>query len=324
MTIERRCHVNFGTNQWFKMHTAIGDEQLNVDVRNDETIAPSWRHFTTTRAKITIGVLVVLWIVGVSLLDRSRDEPVALTSLLSIGPVVASLALAPVVTTCSALLALALSIPLGAGDFRFLSIQHFVDTGDVVVIGSLSVYISILRERSMQLLALSERRATRDGLTGILNRRAVFYMGDRLAEWRHEIRPPMALMMIDVDHLKEVNDTYGHHAGDRVLTAVSERLTSALRTGDVVGRYGGDEFVAILIGGGRDDFDRIAERIIDSMHDAVVPVEGGDHAISVSIGLSDLGPNETDLQPALLRADVALYESKRNGRGRFTRDDQSF
>ncbi len=316
--------MKFGANQWFRTHLTIGSDHMNVDLSDDGTISPGRRHSTTARAKMTIGVLTVLWIVGVSLLDRSRHEPVALTSLLSIGPVVASLALAPVVTACSALLALGLSIPLGAGDFRFLSIQHFVDTGVVVVIGSLAVYISILRERSMQLLALSERRATRDGLTGILNRRAAFDIGDRLAEWRHEIRPPMALMMIDVDHLKEVNDTYGHHAGDGVLTAVSERLTSALRAGDVIGRYGGDEFVAILIGGGRDDFDRVAERIIDLMRDVVVPVEGGDHAVSVSIGISDLGQSETDLQPAFLRADRALYESKRNGRGRFTRDDQSF
>ncbi len=314
----------FGAKQWIRTHLTIGGDHMIVHLSDDGNFSPGRRHFATARAQMTIGVLALLWIVGVSLLDRSRDEPVALTSLLSIGPVVASLALAPVVTACSALLALGLSIPLGAGDFRFWSTQHFVDTGVVVVIGGLSVYISILRERSMQLLALSEQRATRDGLTGILNRRAVFEIGDRLAEWRHEIRPPMALMMIDVDHLKEVNDTYGHHAGDRMLTAVAECLTTALRAGDVIGRYGGDEFVAVLIGGGRDDFDRVAERIIDLMHDAEVPVEGGDHVVSVSIGISDLGPNEADLQPALLRADRALYESKRNGRGRFTRDAQSF
>ena len=310
-----------GAERWFTDSTSSSGH-LDVEVSEDGTLSPGRRHFTTARARMVIGALVVIWIIGVSLLDRSRNEPVALTSLLSIGPVVASLALAPVMTAYSALLALALSIPLGAGDFRFLSMQHFVDTGVVVVIGSLSVYVSILRDRSMKLLILSEQRATRDGLTGILNRRAVFDIGDRLAEWRHEIRPPMALMMIDVDHLKEVNDTFGHHIGDRVIGAVSERLTAALRAGDVIGRYGGDEFVAVLVGGGRDDFDRVALRIIESMHEAVVPVEGGDHSISVSIGISDLGPNESDLQPALLRADRALYESKRNGRGRFTRNDQ--
>ncbi len=311
-----------GVKKWFSGHSSVSGDHLGVGVGEDGTLLPSRRHFTTARARMVICVLVVLWIVGVSLIDRSRDEPVALTSLLSIGPVAASLALTPVMTACSALLALVLSVPLGAGDFRFLSMQHVVDTGVVVVIGSLSVYVSILRERSMQLLALSEQRATRDVLTGILNRRAVFDIGDRLAEWRHEIRPPMALMMIDVDHLKEVNDTFGHHIGDRVIGAVSERLTAALRAGDVIGRYGGDEFVAVLVGGGRDDFDRVALRIIESMHEAVVPVEGGDHSISVSIGISDLGPNERDLQSALLRADHALYESKRNGRGRFTRNDQ--
>jgi diguanylate cyclase (GGDEF)-like protein len=201
-----------------------------------------------------------------------------------------------------------------------LSTQHFVDTGVVVVIGCLSVYVSILRESSMQLLALSEQRATRDGLTGIMNRRAVFDIGNRLAEWRQEIRPPMALMMIDVDHLKELNDTYGHQAGDHVLTAVSDRLSAALRAGDVIGRYGGDEFLAVLIGGDRDDTNRVAERILALMHDSVIPSEGGNHTVTVSIGISDLGPDETDLQLALRWADHALYESKRGGRARFTRD----
>lgn len=247
----------------------------------------------------------------------------ALTSLLSIGPVVACLALPPVYTGGSALIAIFLSIPLGAGDFRFLSTQHFLDTGVVLVIGCLAVYVSHLRVRTTRLLALSEQRATRDVLTNALNRRAVFETGNRLAGWRHDIRPPLTLMMIDVDHLKEVNDTYGHQTGDHVIAEVSKRLATALREGDIVGRYGGDEFLAVLIGGNRVDTSSIAERTLGLMLEPVTYLEGHDLGVSVSIGISELGPDETEMQPALGRADNALYISKRCGRNRFTRDDPS-
>ncbi|NNN03267.1 MAG: GGDEF domain-containing protein [Acidimicrobiaceae bacterium] len=156
-------------------------------------------------------------------------------------------------------------------------------------------------------------------MTGILNRRAVFAFGNQLAALRSDDRPALSILMIDVEHLKEINDVNGHQSGDQVLTEVSELLTSAVRSGDVVGRYGGDEFLAILIGGEPSDTDAICERILSGMRDARFSSSRGEIAVSVSIGISELSPSENDLCEVLGRADHALYESKRHGRATFTR-----
>ncbi len=291
----------------------------SVWIKNDMTTEIDEFNRISSRAKIAIVVLVVLWTAVVSLIDRSHNQPIALTSLLAIGPVVSSLALSTFLTGSSALLSTLLTLPLGAGDYRFVSMQHLIDTSVVLVVGALSVYISYLRQKSAELLVLSEQRATRDSLTGILNRRAVFAFGNHLAALRSDDRPALSILMIDVDHLKEINDDNGHQCGDQVLTEVSQILSTALRSGDVVGRYGGDEFLALLIGGEPSETDAVCERVLSEMRNSKFSSSQGELHVSVSIGISQLSPSENDLGDVLARADHALYESKRRGRATSTR-----
>jgi diguanylate cyclase (GGDEF)-like protein len=146
--------------------------------------------------------------------------------------------------------------------------------------------------------------AYRDSLTGVWNRRA---LDDRLAELsrRGEAVPPVVL--VDVDHFKEVNDVHGHEAGDRLLATVSRRIRESVRTGDFVARYGGDEFAVVLMGASADEAIAVAERIRGSVEAAV------DIPVTLSVGVSTSGG---DRRLALMAADRALYDAKRSGRNR--------
>jgi diguanylate cyclase (GGDEF)-like protein len=160
------------------------------------------------------------------------------------------------------------------------------------------------------------RLATVDGLTGLLNRRA---MTERLESeirrtQRHE--QSLAVIAIDLDGLKRVNDTHGHAAGDAALRRVSEAMRSVCRASDVVGRWGGDEFLVLAPGDSQADARRLAERIRDA-----VSAHSGGPALSVSIGVATLAQHEPSLQALVRRADDALYEAKRQGRDRVVSSD---
>jgi diguanylate cyclase (GGDEF)-like protein len=161
-------------------------------------------------------------------------------------------------------------------------------------------------------------QATHDDLTGLLNRRAIFEQGERFAVLRSDVRPFVSLMLMDVDHFKNVNDTHGHLVGDEVLAGVAERLQEALRSGDLLGRYGGEEFLAMLVGGDHTAADAVASRTLDLMRNSPIVTSDGPLGITLSIGMSALASDERDLSGALQRADGALYESKRDGRARST------
>lgn len=164
----------------------------------------------------------------------------------------------------------------------------------------------------------AEEQAFTDTLTGLKNRRALNHVMKRLLMARR----PFAVMQLDLDFFKAVNDTHGHAAGDHVLQQVARSMVSETRETDTVARIGGDEFVLV--------FDRlqdptrldsIAERLISSVT-APIPYEGKICQVSASIGsaLFD-GVSETDAPALLAEADTALYAAKRAGRGRhFTYD----
>jgi diguanylate cyclase (GGDEF)-like protein len=160
---------------------------------------------------------------------------------------------------------------------------------------------------------IAEARALTDTLTGLANRRA---LDEALARVLDHGRP-FALMHLDLDYFKSVNDTYGHAAGDHVLVAVADVLRKATRDGDIVTRVGGDEFVLILPGPlNCDALLRIATRIIAGLEVPIV-FEGADCHISGSIGIelsTHFAP--VDLAQMQAAADAALYAAKRAGRGR--------
>jgi diguanylate cyclase (GGDEF)-like protein/PAS domain S-box-containing protein len=162
-----------------------------------------------------------------------------------------------------------------------------------------------------------KRRAQVDLLTGMNNRRQFFELAEKeLARTkRHGI--PTSVLMMDVDHFKSVNDTYGHHVGDRVLQKLSKVCTRTLREIDIPGRIGGEEFAILLPGTQYQQALDAGERLRLAVADTAVPVEHS-HAInlSVSIGVAQFGARDGSLEDMLKRADAALYAAKKAGRNR--------
>ena len=164
-------------------------------------------------------------------------------------------------------------------------------------------------------LALSEAsaraEAATDPLTGLRHRRG---LEAAFAEARGEDPGgrPSALLMVDVDHFKRVNDTYGHERGDQVLVELARRMTQTVRPGDVVLRLGGEEFVVLLPDAGADRARAAAERLRRGI--AHTPVAG--LPVTVSIGVATDGSDHADVADLLSRADRALYEAKHRGRDR--------
>lgn len=165
--------------------------------------------------------------------------------------------------------------------------------------------------------------ANHDSLTGLFNRRAFF---DR-AQVAFQLPSPcpsdghrLALVMLDIDHFKAVNDRYGHPAGDMVLKEVARRAKSVLRDGDVLARYGGEEFIVLLNVISSDTARVAAERLRTVMD--TEPVQVGDQAItvSVSVGLALRSSGAETLLQTIERADANLYRAKRQGRNRVVDD----
>ena len=166
---------------------------------------------------------------------------------------------------------------------------------------------------------LSEASA-RDSLTGLYNR---WYVIDKIeSEINRSLRngSPMALMMLDIDHFKNVNDTYGHTAGDQVLQIVARLLKESCRVYDVPGRYGGEEFCLVLPDIALPSTPAVANRIRQRLETTPMDVTGASLVVTASIGIAGLDATTRDpvLSPAALidRADHALYEAKHQGRNR--------
>jgi len=162
-----------------------------------------------------------------------------------------------------------------------------------------------------------QRVAALDPLTGVYNRR--FGLQRLSEEFGRSVRSgdPLGLMMLDLDHFKAINDTYGHLVGDRVLQAVVRSTRQVLREGDVLLRYGGEEFIIVLPGAGRDDLVQMAERVRRAVAEAEV-VEAGQHIpVTVSIGGCGLPhANTTSPQDLISVVDAAMYAAKESGRDR--------
>tara|TARA_R110002020_G_scaffold18931_30_gene65554 strand:+ start:852 stop:2216 length:1365 start_codon:yes stop_codon:yes gene_type:complete len=168
-----------------------------------------------------------------------------------------------------------------------------------------------------------EKRSTHDGLTGVLNRAA---FDERLeAEFAGADRHgrPLSLLMVDIDHFKRVNDSYGHQAGDRVLQSVAELFEQATRPGDIVARYGGEEFAIILPDTGEDAALSLAERLRLAVEDAVIACGSGiDLHLTVSIGCASREAHGTTPKALIKAADAALYAAKTTGRNRVSRSGE--
>ncbi len=268
--------------------------------------------------KVAVLVVSLVWLITMSILDIATGASLAFTALLCVAPVIASTALDVRLTACIAAIATALSVPLGLMEGNLTTTQHDLDVAVVVIVSFLALWVCRLRAQLLQALEVTHRQATYDGLTGILNRRAIVEQGERFAVLRPDVRPLLCVVLIDIDRYKSINDTHGHLVGDEVLAGVADRLSKALRDGDLLGRYGGDEFLAVLVGGDHTTANAVAGRALDLMRKSPIATSNGPVDVTLSIGLSALAAAERDLAGALRRADGALYDSKRHGRARST------
>jgi diguanylate cyclase (GGDEF)-like protein len=159
------------------------------------------------------------------------------------------------------------------------------------------------------------RLATVDGLTDTLNRRAFFERADSARMLALRLRKPIALMMLDLDHFKRLNDGFGHACGDEALRVFADTARGVLRDHDLMGRLGGEEFAVALPGTGLEGALHAAERLRVAVAEAPLLSCAGTYRMTVSIGLVMVDANEA-LTAALARADHALYAAKTAGRNR--------
>lgn len=158
--------------------------------------------------------------------------------------------------------------------------------------------------------------ATRDTLTGLLNRRAFIEAANiEFARARRQ-GEPLALLMLDIDHFKAINDCHGHAAGDEMLRAVSRAVMPCLRDYDVFARFGGEEFVALLPATYGEEATTVAERLRCAVESNNAWFEGQALRCTLSVGLAVLRPTQRDLDGLLREADLALYAAKEEGRNR--------
>jgi two-component system, cell cycle response regulator len=161
------------------------------------------------------------------------------------------------------------------------------------------------------------QHATRDQLTGLLNRREFDRIMAEEAERSRRFGHPLALVMVDIDHFKAVNDTHGHLAGDAVLREVAKTLTAQLRTVDRVARIGGEEFALVLVQTGRSAATEVAQRVVKAVAASPVIIESGvSLRLTISAGLAVLPEDVSWLELLIGAADRSLYAAKRGGRNR--------
>lgn len=160
------------------------------------------------------------------------------------------------------------------------------------------------------------REATTDPLTGVRNRRQFFTEAEREYSRALRYRSGFGVLMLDIDLFKNVNDRYGHHAGDAVLRKFAETCVGVLRTTDIFGRLGGEEFAVVLPEAGAEEAVATAERIRRQVENMAVVHEGTAIHCTVSVGVALLGQQDVAFDSVLRRADRALYAAKANGRNR--------
>ena len=162
-----------------------------------------------------------------------------------------------------------------------------------------------------------EREATRDSLTDLWNRRSTLVLLRREIARAQRDQKPLTVVMIDIDNFKQVNDRLGHLAGDQVLGEVTRRIAATLRTADIFGRIGGEEFLVILCPANEQTASDVMERARIACSARKVSIEEGDFEVTVSLGAAVI-EHVDDIESAtiLKAADVALYRAKNTGRNR--------
>ncbi|WP_193188082.1 PleD family two-component system response regulator [Nisaea sediminum] len=213
---------------------------------------------------------------------------------------------------------LAKSLDLGANDY----IMKPLDKNELTARTRTQIRRRRFQDRLRDNYERSLSMALIDSLTGLYNRRYLETYLKSLMDSAVERRKPLALLVLDIDHFKAVNDTHGHLVGDHVLKAVADALTNSLRSVDMVARIGGEEFVVVMPDTSEEFAEAVAERLRKRVADTVVEIETADEPISVkiSIGLTMRRDEDRTVEDMIGRADKALYGAKSAGRNRVVAD----
>lgn len=195
--------------------------------------------------------------------------------------------------------------------------RRLLEAGDLIRIGSHILKFLSSDHIEAQYHETIYSMMITDGLTGANNKRFLLETLERelVRSFRHG--RPVSLVMLDVDYFKEVNDKFGHLAGDAVLREISQRVRENVRKDEIFARYGGEEFTVLLPESNLEEATAFAERIRHLVADNPVNVDGTDISVTVSLGIAHVsGHADVSPEELLAEADRHLYEAKRNGRNR--------
>jgi diguanylate cyclase (GGDEF)-like protein len=187
-----------------------------------------------------------------------------------------------------------------------------MDDGTLIGVVHVARDISHMRRMTAEL----KFRASHDPLTGLINRAEFERLLSQAVETANIEEKQHALLFLDLDHFKTVNDTCGHDAGDELLRKVTQAMQRVLRQADTLGRLGGDEFAVLLDGCGVEPAARIAEQIRRTVEEFRFTHRDKVFSVGVSIGIAVFGPGEAKLSEIVRNADAACYAAKHGGRNR--------
>jgi diguanylate cyclase (GGDEF)-like protein len=173
-----------------------------------------------------------------------------------------------------------------------------------------------LLQEQIKLVQELERLANTDSLTGIWNRRYLLMIAEQEIKRSQRYNCSFAVLLIDIDHFKKINDTYGHSVGDKVIISMTQTVINNLRQVDCFGRFGGEEFVVLLPETDIDEAVIVAERIRENIQHKSIVVQEQTISITISIGVSSYKIGEESIDTILQRADQGLYQAKKQGRNR--------
>jgi len=166
---------------------------------------------------------------------------------------------------------------------------------------------------NIKLFEKIQRQATTDGLTGLVNHKTFYEILEKELWRSRRYGGQISLIMIDVDNLKQINDAYGHRAGDKAIREISKRIKECIRQIDTAARYGGDEFAVILLNSALDDAIVVAQRMVDAVENSPATWNKEQISLSISVGLGRYDADSTP-EDITSRSDKALYSAKQAGK----------
>ena len=286
---------------------AVKQEFPYVDATNGEE---AWRLIESDDSiKLVVTDLTMPKLDGFGLIKRMRNSEI---SRIKSMPVI-------VVTGENDTEAREKAFHTGANDFITKTSDHVEFLARVRSHEKLANTIHELEESRRYL----REQANTDPLTKLANRRSFFQMASSTLAQMHRQKEHFSIIMIDIDHFKPINDTYGHQAGDFVLTQVSKVLANAIREGDILARMGGEEFVVASPYTNRLAAIVLSERLRKAMEQSIFDYEGNQIPVTISLGIASLSDSDDDIDRLLAVADTRLYIAKQKGRNRICASDKS-